>query len=197
MSSTHYLAYHHLIFRFANAGVHACGIFARNQLIEQLFILVYDPVPIVERTYSFRRSPTKIFGHFGPVFDQLYLGCKLGCIPKQQPMAGKDFCIERIFMRQNAIAKPQGLQKSGIGAAHHVAMDVRVGIAVKLFDVLNAVHVAQEADPIACILFEIIDKSAAVICVAGDRKKAFCWGRLKPSTIRAALFSGTSRLAIK
>jgi hypothetical protein len=39
------------IFRLENAGVHACGIFARNQLIEQLFILVHDPVPVVERAY--------------------------------------------------------------------------------------------------------------------------------------------------
>ena len=172
-------------------------VFSGGKLVEQLLILVHDAVPVIEIADPIRRALAVVFGKIGPIFDKLDFRGQIGCIPKQESVAGQDFGIERIIMRQNTVAKAERLQERRVRSPHHVAVNIRVRITVKLLDVFNAVNVSQEAHSLVGTALKVINKCAVIIRITGYGKQAFRGCLLESFQINAALFSGTNRLAIK
>src|SRR5947209_1922587 len=153
------LADRHLGFSRTYAGVDLRRILAGGKLIEKLFILVHNALPVIESANAFRSATAVIFGEIGFVFNELDLRSQIGCILKQESVSGQYFSIEWVVMRQNAVAEAKGLEERGVCSPHHVAVDVRIRIAVKLFDVLNAVNMPQESHPFTGVVLKVINKS--------------------------------------
>src|ERR1041385_7482821 len=148
-------------------------VFSGSKLVKQLFILVHNTVPVVKIADSVRRAPPVVFSKFRPIFNKLDLRGQIGCISKQESVAGQHFSIEWVIMRQNTVAKGERLQKCRIRSTYHVTMEIRVRIAVKLIDVFNAVNVSQKAHSLVGTLLKVIDKRAVIIRITGYGKQAF------------------------
>jgi len=127
-------------------------VFTGGKLVEQLFILVHNALPVIKIADPIGSPTAVIFGKAGIVFNQLDLRGQVGRILKQKSVASQYFSVEWIIMRQNAVAETKSLEEGRVCSAHHVAVDVRVRVAVKLFDVFNAVNMPQESHPFASIV---------------------------------------------
>src|SRR5579864_3641678 len=177
--STRVLAACQFCFNFTNAGMDSRWVFSGSKLVEELFILVHDAVPVIELADPVRSAPAVVFGQLGPILNQLDLRGQVCGVSKQESVAGQDFSAERIVMRQNAVAKAERLKERRVCSTHHMPMNICVRITVKLFDVFNAVNMPQEAHSFVGSVLELIDKRAAIIRISGNGKQAFRPGLLE------------------
>src|SRR5215472_16139995 len=108
-------------------------IFTCCQLIEELFVLIRNPVPAIDLTNAVRRATAIVFGKLGLGFDKLDFPGKIIRIAEQQSVLSQHLGAEWIVMGQDAVAEAKRLQQRGICASHHVAVNVRIRIAMQFF----------------------------------------------------------------
>src|SRR6478672_4163503 len=99
------LADRHLGLSFTYAGVNAGWVFAGGKLVEQFFILVHDSVPVIKIADPIGSPPAQVFGKIRTIFNKLDFRSQVGGISKQEAVARQHFSIERVVMRQDAVAE--------------------------------------------------------------------------------------------
>src|SRR5262245_14118963 len=86
------------------------GIFSGGQLIEKLFVLAGDSLPAVDGAYAVGSAAAIIFRQLRPALNQLNLCRQVAGIAEEQPVFAHHLGIERVLMRQDAVAEAQRLQ---------------------------------------------------------------------------------------
>src|SRR5205085_6828044 len=102
---------HLMLGSFCNAGMYAGRVLSGGQLVEQLFILIGDPLPVIDGAYPLRSATPVFFRKLRLLLDQMNFFSQLVCITEKQSIRTKHLGIEHIGMGQDAIAISKGLKQ--------------------------------------------------------------------------------------
>src|SRR5436309_10993252 len=85
---------------FCNAGMHAGRVLSGGQLVEQLFILIGDPLPVIDSANTLRGAATVFLSKLRLLLNQMNFFSQFLCIVEEQSIRTKHLSIEHIGVGQ-------------------------------------------------------------------------------------------------